>query len=87
MDFKTVLSDAYGTDLLMAGIVTDPNGDDVGYFTVIDTTTCIASMFLRLSDLVSVEAIYRSRATASPYYYYLVGNDLYGSELIFRIDE
>ena len=43
-------------------------------------------MFRRLSDLVSVDAVYRNRTTEAPYYYYLVGNTSSGPELLFRFD-
>ena len=74
MDFIQVLSDAYDTDLLLAGMVNDPNGDDVGFITVLDTTNCQSIMYRRLYDLVWVSAVHRGRIEDTVYYY-LVGYD------------
>ena len=77
LDFKSILIDAYDTELVMAGIVADDNeGADVGYFTVVDTITCTSLYYYRLSTLVSVDAVHRNKKEktdkSTVVYYYLV---------------
>ena len=77
LDFKSILIDAYDTDIIMAGIVADNDeGGDVGYFTVVDTITCASLYYFRLSALVSVDAVHRNKKEkadlSTKVYYYLV---------------
>ena len=78
LDFKTVISEAYDTDLIMAGMVTDSTlSADTGFFTVLNTVSCESSHYWRLTELVSVDAVFRNRVESSEpnvvLYYYLVG--------------
>ena len=49
----SLIVDGNDTDIVIAGLVEyDTSGSDVGFIAALDQSTCLASLFYRLQDIV-----------------------------------
>ena len=82
----SLIVDGTDTDIVIAGLVEyDTSGSDVGFIAALDSSTCLASLFYRLQDIVWVDAVRASRVSTKSYFY-LVGYDSSDSEHMFKFD-
>ena len=84
LDFKSIVSDSYHNELLIAGTV-EHETTTVAYFTLIEYLNCISKFYKRIENITRVEAVLRDRISTNSFYY-MVGYDSSDAEFIFRFD-
>ena len=84
LDFKSIVSDSYHNELVIAGTV-NHESSTVAYFTVIEYLNCISKFYKRIENIIRVEAVLRDRISTNSLYY-MVGYDSSDEEFVFRFD-